>query len=181
MGNKKILLVIGGAIIIVSVIVIFLVMSRFSASQSKNFTDYASSTFSAVYPISWTTDRRSIAGGGDSFTARVDSKTELFPRFTIESTPYSEQKLKDKLKVLSFYNLSQKDTTFKGYPATQLAGNLHLRFKTGNPEQKPVYKEFILVKGNENLYVISFAYFDDDTKLDAQKKIKYMLDNVKIR
>ena len=136
--------------------------------------------FSVSYPDSWIVDQRSIVNGGTAFTSRVNSTDTFFPRFEVQATPISGQSMEDKIKNLSFYNLPRTETTFKGRPATKLAGKLNLHFITGNPQQKPVYKVFLFVPTTTTLYTISYAYFDDENRVQSEVLAQKMLDNLEL-
>lgn len=180
--KKKVVI---GVVVIIVILLCFVIF--LSTKKSNDFylppgglKQHRTAQFSLSYPDMWMVEERSIVNGGAAFVARVRSATTFFPRFEVQATPIGGQTKESKIKVLQFYKLERSEIEFKERNATKLAGDLQLHFDTGNPEQKQVYKVFLFIETDTQLYTISYAYFRDKDQAQSEEIMQKMLDSLEL-
>lgn len=138
------------------------------------------SSFSFIYPISWTTVVRPVAGGGTSILLHPSDKTAYFPELYIESSQFQasgsssiDSRIKNLINL--YHSPLVKQIQFQGYPAEELDINLSLTFVSPAINQKPITKTFIFSTYGTRLYVIEYAYYNDEKKDQAKNSVNKIL------
>lgn len=147
-----------------------------SVSKPQNMQMESNSFYSINYPDNWQEQIMSVNGGGSliSFMPVNAASSEAFPRIDIQvaSIAASGSSMMDKIKYLSVLNLKQSNTIFHSQSAIQLSGLLPFNSNIGN---KPIYKTFLFIEKSGVLYVVDYAYLNDNTAQSSINSINNSL------
>ncbi len=136
------------------------------------------------FPQNWKATVNSIQGGGTVAVLQPQNLTggNYFPRLDIEVSPTNPARsIANRIKTLSPLHLQQSSVLFNGIPVTELNGVLPLKFQTGNPQQTPVYKTFLLFEHNGYTYITGYSYYQDETAIATQQLLQQMLSTLTLK
>lgn len=142
---------------------------------------YESPLFTFQYPASWKPQLYNILGGGNGITIRPANatSTEYYPRLHIEAVPVTaEGSMAKRLDLLSRLRLERTNTTFQSYDAVKLSGRLPFLDKDRKPLNPPIRKTYLFFENAGYLYIISYAYFEDDQAVEKEQFFANILDTL---
>lgn len=142
---------------------------------------YESPLFSFQYPSSWKPQLFNIIGGGDGVTIRpaTATATDYYPRLHIEASPVTEEgSMEKRLELLSRLKFEKIDTVFLTYDAVKLSGRLPFLDKDRKPLNPPIRKTYLFFENAGYLYIISYAYFEDDKAEEKEQFFANILDTL---
>lgn len=142
---------------------------------------YDSPLFSFQYPSDWKPQLFNIIGGGSGVTIRPANATatDYYPRLHIESSPVTPEASMDKrLELLSRLKFEQTDTTFQAHNAVKLSGRLPFLDKDKKPLNPPIRKTYVFFENEGYLYIISYAYFEDNMAQEKEQFFQNILDTL---
>ncbi len=141
---------------------------------------YESPLFTFQYPEAWKPQLYTIVGGGNGITVRPAGATNIdyFPRFHIEASPARpETSIEKRLDLLSWMKFEQTDTTFQGNKAVKLSGRVPF-LENGKPLDPPVHKTYLFFEKDGYLYIITYAYYEDDKTAEKEQFFQNILDTL---
>lgn len=142
---------------------------------------YESPLFTFQYPTAWKPQLYNILGGGNGITIRPANvtATDYYPRLHIEASPVTaEGSMEKRLDLLSRLRLERTNTTFQSYDAVKLSGRLPFLDKDKKPLNPPIRKTYLFFENAGFLYIISYAYFEDDKAEEKEQFFSNILDTV---
>ena len=138
--------------------------------------------YTVTFPDSLAPTTIAVEGGGtNTIFNPVGITDQTYPEFTIEDSPVDPastiQDRIEQIKRLTPDSFTQTQTTFRGLPTTQVSEILPVKDAQGNYLQKT----FLFFNDKGYLYIVDFAYFDDQHATNNQQMFLQMLNSITLK
>lgn len=132
---------------------------------------YKGATYSMQYSPDWSVQINKTVGGGEMAVVRPNilPKEINYPQFILQTEPYTESGLQQKMAFMKGLGMKQSEITVLGKQAQKLSGTIPYKLVAGKKVNEPIQETNILLIDKNSLYLFQYSYEGGETSEALEK------------